>query len=518
MMRNFKLRSMLARGILAIAALTTLAGGLPSPAAAEPEANKTLYDKVDEFMNEAVEKLRLPGAAIGIVKGDRVLYSKGYGISGPDRQPVTPQTPFVLGSTSKSITALAVMQLVEAGKIDLEAPVQRYLPWFRLADEEASKGILVKHLLFQTSGLSTHSGQVSLTRGDKPLEEHLKSLRNTSLASPVGSAYQYSNLNYDILGGIVEAVSGMPFGQYVKESIFAPLGMTSSYPSAEEAPAGEVATGYQPVLGFMVPTKQAHHPGTTPSGYLVSSAADMSNYLIAQMNGGRYKDREVLSEAGVNRMHAPAAYMWDGMHYAMGWTTGGGVVSHDGSTENTYSKMMIDGEYGIVLLINAMDFFHIDSYDAILTGIRSLVHDRPPVPVPSDYTRIFAILNAILLVVAAAAVWSLFALFRRDPKAAGGPVRRVARILFIVAFYLLIPGAVLALVPRLLVPWPVVRLFLPGYGHALFLAPIAALALGAARLAVLARAGRRPRLVPMADRATLGPGGGPVGRPGARRS
>ncbi|MDU5950957.1 MAG: serine hydrolase domain-containing protein, partial [Paenibacillus macerans] len=125
------------------------------PLKAGAESDEIDKEQIDAFMQDSMKKLQIPGASLAIVKGDQVLFQNGYGISGPDRTPVTAQTPFVIGSVSKSFTALAVMQLADAGKIDLEAPVRQYLPWFRVADEAASAQIRVKHLLHQTSGIST---------------------------------------------------------------------------------------------------------------------------------------------------------------------------------------------------------------------------------------------------------------------------------------------------------------------------------------------------------------------------
>ena len=109
---------------------------------------------------------RIPGLALGIVQGDEIVHLRGFGEADSSGRAVTPQTPFIIGSLSKSVTALAVMQLVEAGKVELDAPVQRYLPWFRVADEEASAEITVRHLLNHTSGLSTKTGRSFQGNGD----------------------------------------------------------------------------------------------------------------------------------------------------------------------------------------------------------------------------------------------------------------------------------------------------------------------------------------------------------------
>jgi CubicO group peptidase (beta-lactamase class C family) len=177
---------------------------------------------------------RVPGLALGIVEGDRIIYVRGFGTADDSGNDVTPQTPFIIGSVSKSLTALAVMQLVEANKIELDAGVQRYLPWFGVADKQASAEITVRDLLNHTSGLSTKTGRSfegdSFT-SDTALEQAVRKLKSAALTAPVGSKYQYSTVNYSVLGLIVQTVAGQPYERYVQTRIFDPLQMRDSYTS-----------------------------------------------------------------------------------------------------------------------------------------------------------------------------------------------------------------------------------------------------------------------------------------------
>lgn len=462
-----------------------------SPLSAKAEAKTFQIDpaKIDAYVEAAMDRLHIPGAALAIVKGDRTVYLKGYGISGPDQAPVTPQTPFVLGSTSKSFIALAVMQLAEAGKIELDAPVQRYLPYFRTADEAASSQITVRHLLNQTSGFSTYTGRKGMVEGDKSIEQHIRDLKNTPLARPAGSGYEYSNVNYNILSGIVQAVSGKPYAQYVSDHIFKPLAMNHSYAAPDPARSDGLATGYQPVFGYMVPTKQWNHEATVASGYLISSAEDMANYLIAQLNGGRFQARTVLSEQGVRQMHEPAAPIADGLFYGMGWSVNNSVIFHNGITENTYSFMAMDGDYGIVLLINAYDF--LSSYDSIASGLNGIVHgqERSAAELP-DYTKTYLILDLIMAVILALLVRSVYSLWTWKTKFKATPLRITVHAVSLLFLNVLLPLAVLIYFPKLdPAPWSVVTLFFPGAGHALLFIPIVLLGVGAIKTVLLLRSG-----------------------------
>lgn len=466
-------------------------GWIVSPLSAKAEAKTFQIDpaKIDAYVEAAMDRLHIPGAALAIVKGDRTVYLKGYGISGPDQAPVTPQTPFVLGSTSKSFIALAVMQLAEAGKIELDAPVQRYLPYFRTADEAASSQITVRHLLNQTSGFSTYTGRKGMVEGDKSIEQHIRDLKNTPLARPAGSGYEYSNVNYNILSGIVQAVSGKPYAQYVSDHIFKPLAMNHSYAAPDPARSDGLATGYQPVFGYMVPTKQWNHEATVASGYLISSAEDMANYLIAQLNGGRFQARTVLSEQGVRQMHEPAAPIADGLFYGMGWSVNNSVIFHNGITENTYSFMAMDGDYGIVLLINAYDF--LSSYDSIASGLNGIVHgqERSAAELP-DYTKTYLILDLIMAVILALLVRSVYSLWTWKTKFKATPLRITVHAVSLLFLNVLLPLAVLIYFPKLdPAPWSVVTLFFPGAGHALLFIPIVLLGVGAIKTVLLLRSG-----------------------------
>src|SRR5215472_12827088 len=162
---------------------------------------------VDAYIEARREAARIPGVALAVVQGDRIIYLRGYGAADDRGRPVTPQTPFVLGSVTKAFTALAVMQLVEAGEIELDQPVRRYLPWFRVADEKASGEITVRQLLNQTSGLPMYAGRRLLAdtdASDGAMERHVRALADIPLAHPPGSRFEYSNANYTTAGLIVQ--------------------------------------------------------------------------------------------------------------------------------------------------------------------------------------------------------------------------------------------------------------------------------------------------------------------------
>src|ERR1700735_3478954 len=277
-------------------------------------------EKVDRYVANRVAEQRIPGAALAIVEQDHITRVTGFGVADPTGRPVTAETPFILGSLSKSFTALAVMQLVEKGQINLDVKVREYIPWFTLA-EDSSREVTVRQLLNQTSGLSVETSEkfaASCDVSDSALENRVRSLRTEHLNRAVGSDFEYSGTNYAVLGLLVQIVSGESYERYVEENIFKPLRMEHSYTSATEAKKHGLAAGY--LYWFFLPraTKLPFNRGSLPQGYIISTAEDMSHYLVAQLNGGRYGDLQVLSAAGIREMHRPAIATWkNGTSYGM---------------------------------------------------------------------------------------------------------------------------------------------------------------------------------------------------------
>ena len=194
---------------------------------AAPSVSTLDLATVDRFINTQMENHRIPGLALAITHDDQVVYVRGYGTA-RDGEPVTEKTQFRLASLSKSFTALAVLQLVEAGQINLDAPVSQYLPDFALAAPTTGVAITVRHLLNQTSGLADTGFVDGLTRPQSTLTDRIAGLRGARPVDPPGVAFHYFDPNYQVLARLVEVVSGQPFDAYLQAHIFMPLSMRDS--------------------------------------------------------------------------------------------------------------------------------------------------------------------------------------------------------------------------------------------------------------------------------------------------
>ncbi len=419
------------------------------------------FTAIERFVQKEMAAQRIPGLALGIVENDRITYLRGFGKADDSGRPVTPKTPFIIGSLSKSFTALAIMQLVEEGKVQLDAPVQRYLPWFRVADEAASAGITVRQLLNHTSGLSTKTGrtfQGNADTSDDALEQTVRSLSNVRPTSPFGRTYQYSTVNYAVLGLIVQTVARRSYESYVQTEILDPLQMRGSFTSSAAAERHGLATGYHYWFGRPRAADLPYNRGLVPAGYLISDAEDMTHYLIAQLNNGRYRSAAVLSPEGMDELHRRAVQTPEtGTSYGMGWfigpINGTPAIHHQGETFNFHANAVLvpRSRTGVIVLMNAensVDLFLSGRMGTISEGVTSLLeagHPAPPPSIRATFALWALLFGVVALQLRGLARW--IAALRRG-NLPPGHVRPRPRIAIWLAFSLGWAALVLALVPR----------------------------------------------------------------------
>lgn len=397
----------------------------------EKRSGTTVYSKVDAYIAREMKRQHLPGLALGIVQGDRILYLKGYGQADSSGRPVTPETPFGLGSIGKSITAMAVLQLAETGEIDLDEPIQRYIP----TQYNGAEFITVRQLLNQTSGfsqISTFSNTLSSINDpdQDALEKNAlayaeKFLKQTNQSE---QPYRYSNANYVLLGYIVQQVSGQSYGDYVKEHIFSPLSMQNSFVTLDEAAAHGLATPYRRIFGYNVPYAgpYVYIPGDAPAGYLYTSAKDMSHYLMAQMNGGRFENDAVLSSESIRLMQtepAPGTY-------AMGWMTGNingvPVIGQPGGSIGFQAQtyMVPEQQLGVIVFANVLDAIdaawpnktHVITTTHIASGVINLLNGQPIGGSGLSILQKYWIVNGLIFMLSA---WLLYTTARTAKRCLG---------------------------------------------------------------------------------------------------
>jgi CubicO group peptidase (beta-lactamase class C family) len=311
----------------------------------------TLEAFFDGAMHVGMEEHHVTGAVVAIVKDGKVLFAKGYGKSNLAKDtPIDPTTSlFRIGSTTKTLTWTAVMQLVEEGKLDLDTDVNTYLKGVKLP-EVYGKPITLRHIMTHTAGFeegflgylisSDPNAQISI--------EKAMGLHRPAEVSPPGSMSAYSNYGAALAGLIVEQVSGTPYNTYIETHILEPLDMkyaTVQEPVPERL-APYVTTGYKFENGGEVAQPYEIIGGFRPAGSAAVSALDMTHFMLAHLQEGRYGDRQILKPATVKLMHATAFQLdprFPGM--ALGFyhadINGHDAVGHGGDTEYCHSDMLL---------------------------------------------------------------------------------------------------------------------------------------------------------------------------------
>lgn len=436
---------------------------------------------IDRAVEEGMELYGIPGLAIGVVKDGQTVYLKGYGKADDNGRPVMPDTPFILGSVSKSFTSLAVMQLAEKGMLDLDTAAESYLPGVILAVPQGARAINVRDLLQHTSGLSTYDGRSMLTIKGRNLEEALIRIGGLTAVKRPGESFQYSNANYILLGAIVEQVSGLSYSEYMKEHVFKPLEMTNSSADSALTQINGLADGYQRIFGKLTATHRSVRASNVPAGYLAASAEDMTHFLIAQMEGGRYGDASLLSKQGMEEMHRGTPRL----PYGMGWFITPSVIAHGGDAENFHADVILLPEKGwaISVLMNTNDAFMTSLYGNVFESISyhllqiASSGEAFPLELPNMEPFGSAVywMNALAVLLA---VWALWALWRLWNGLSQGGWQAVSSVWVSIA-HIALSLIFLFGYPHLeQTPWTIIMSFMPGWGHVLFIVPLALLIAG----------------------------------------
>jgi len=420
-----RLSSLVAIAVLAVSLAST------APTEAKPVQSSTDFEAVDRYVRDQMDGSRIPGVSIAVVDGDRVLHARGFGNDGRGNY-VTADTPFWIGSNTKSFTALATMQLVEAGKIDLDAPVQRYLPDFTIADKDAASRMSVRHLLNQTSGFSRQTGIEPLLEGKvQSIEEAVADLRNVKLDRPVGSTLEYSNVNSVILGQIIETVTGIKWSAYVEKNILQPLGMSHSYTSLDEARRHGLTAVHKYWFGFPFKTEGSYLPGLAPTGSIYASVSDMARYMSMYLRGGLGPNTRLLSEDGIRDMLTPETNQVTKMlqgeelsyYYGRGWFVGKFGAADDARWHlgnlpyfTAWMVLLPESNQAVVVLINAGSQFEVAGANQVMSripiGIVNILRGQEP-PSGTGMARFFLVFDAIVTALVALQVWSLLRLAQR---------------------------------------------------------------------------------------------------------
>jgi CubicO group peptidase (beta-lactamase class C family) len=349
---------------------------------------------LDAYVARVLKTFDVPGLSVGIVKDGKVVLAKGYGIRKMGEAALVDEnTLFGIGSNTKAFTSAALAILIDEGKLSWDDRVYERLPGFQMYDPYVSHEMTIRDLLTHRSGMGLGEGDLLFwPRTTFTRDEIVYRLRFMKPASSFRSQFAYDNLMYTVAGQIVARTSGESWENYVREKIFLPLGMTTTNISKEAfKPSDDYAWPHSKLGGALRPIRIEDHSNAAPAGSINSSAAEMSEWMLLQLNHGKFLDRDgrLFSERQSGEMWTAQTLLPIGSGdsplaalrpkfsaYGLGWFLrdyhGRKLVGHTGGVAGYVSRVMLVPEenLGVVILTNAEEggafdsiLFHIlDSY------------------------------------------------------------------------------------------------------------------------------------------------------------
>lgn len=343
--------------------------------------------KIDSYIQSAMEAWKMPGFAVAIVKNDTVVFSKGYGIKDiRTKESVDENTLFMIASCSKAFTTAALATLVDRGKIKWDDPVIQYLPSFQMYDTWVTKEITIRDLVTHRSGLGTFSGDIIWLGSTYDSQEVIRRARYLKPISSFRSKYGYQNIMYSVAGSIIHAVTDTSWGDYIKAHFFNPLEMKRSVTSIKEMKdRGNYAFPHKIVKGNVSTYNDFWSIETVaPAGAINSSVADMAQWIRLQLKKGKFADRQIFSERQANEMWFNQTAM-ETSNYGLGWFirywNGKKLLNHGGGMPGMISDVSIlpEENFGLVILSNAET--------GMVTAIRNYIMETFVNREPKDWNK-----------------------------------------------------------------------------------------------------------------------------------
>jgi CubicO group peptidase (beta-lactamase class C family) len=369
MTQRIRFHHLLCLVVAAALSCAILATAQAQPASANPaiEARiEAFVPDLEAYTNRAMKAFGVPGLAIGIVAGDRLVYAKGFGVrSKAGGAPVDARTVFQVGSTTKAFLAATIGIMVDRKKFRWDDRVVDLYPEFQLKDPWVTREFRVFDLLAQRSGLPPY---VNDALGFIGLDgaAMIRSLRYVEPVSSFRTTFAYTNITHVLAGDIVAKTAGAPdWNAVLRQELLNPLGMKeSSYTAAAIAAASNHAVGYRwsPAGMSEVPFTQVFPYDYGGAGDLNSNVDDMARWVRLQLGDGSFEGRRIVSPESMAAARTPKVAVSDKAFYALGWiiqqTPNGNIVWHNGGTTGfgAYVGLLLDKGIGIIVLANAVSF------------------------------------------------------------------------------------------------------------------------------------------------------------------
>ena len=284
----------------AAATLLFVSTGAP-PVAASQDAT---FDQVASLVQQKMSEYGVPGVGLAVLKNGR-LTARGFGVTNVDNpQPITPDTIFALASISKTVTTTAMMRLVEQGKVDLNAPVRRYLPDFKVQDETTTNTVAIWHLLTHTPGWE---GQLTAAdRGSLTLASFMESIRDLPKLAEPGEVWSYNNAGFNVAGRIIEVVTGQSIHEAFRSLVFEPIGLTRAFTQMESLVTYPFSVAHRGAPGQVTVSRPLSRSVSVAAGGVSMSLNDLMAYARFHLGDGTGRDgKPVLSRTSLELMRTP---------------------------------------------------------------------------------------------------------------------------------------------------------------------------------------------------------------------
>jgi CubicO group peptidase (beta-lactamase class C family) len=303
--RHTRIRTQLCQWFLVAISIAVIFLTASTPAASQTINTDRVVAELEPEIQRALLAGNIPSASIALIAGDRVIWTGAYGYSNLwARTPATPNTVYLIGSTFKAMSTIALLQQMEQGKFKLDDRVNDYLTDFKIEGEDAQHPVTFRHLLTHTSGLPGGDFGPLSVWGDTappPLEEYLR--KSLKVAKPPLTSVVYSNLAYTLVAYLVQKFSGVPYKQYIQEHIFTPLEMTSTAfePTPEMEERLSIPYRVEEKTGSQVAAVRLK-ASVWPAGIVYGTVLNQANWLITNLNGGVFKEKRIISEQTMEQM------------------------------------------------------------------------------------------------------------------------------------------------------------------------------------------------------------------------
>lgn len=354
------------------------------------------FGKAESRIDSLMKKYDMKGLAVAVVKKDKLVYTHSFGLKNVEtKTPLTHNDIFRIASISKSFSATAIMQLAEAKKLSLDDDVSKLIGFTVRNPVFPDKAITLKMLMSHTSGINDNQGYFTLDSINPNKTTNWSKCYNDYAP---GEGYEYCNLNYNMVGTIIERVSGERFDKYIKVHILDKLGLYGGYQvGALDAAKFVTLYEYDSTLQQFVPSPGAYNPRTyeiehytpgystpifSPTGGMKISAADLALYMAMHMNYGKYNGGRIISRKSAEIMQTPVSAGEGGYGLAITTTDklipGKSMKGHTGSAYGLYSMMFFQPEekFGIVVITNGCNVIYEDGLNAALKAAENILYEE----------------------------------------------------------------------------------------------------------------------------------------------